>query len=634
MKDEMRAFDLLAVVNEAQSLIGGFVDKVFHWGTGNVLIRVNVKGEGKRQLFFREGDWLYLPPQRPRVPSFPGQFAVHLRKIISNARITGIRQYDFDRVAVVDLNKGEDYQLVIELFGKGNLLLLQEGKILNCLFSRRWKDREIRPGAEYHFPPPRFDPQRSGEEEFADALRSSKSDLVRTLATAANLGGQYAEEVCLRAGMDKSRPAGELEGDEVERLFQTLQDLLDQVGNRPDPQVVTYGEEMVDATPVPLRQNEQLHNQPVGSFSEALDEFLGEQVEEGDQKDQVLQRLERQLERQLESIQQREEEAEDLSRRAEMLYINYLPVSDALHKLSQVSGEPWERIREFASTLDPVEGVDPSRHTATFLLGEERVTLDYLKDLDSNASAIYERSKEIKEKAERAREALKETEDRIEKRKKGLIKEDTGPKVRPTRQFWFERYKWFLTSGGRLVLCGRDARTNDQVVKKHLEQGDRFAHADVHGAPSAVLKDGESAAEEELREACVFALCHSKAWNAGVREGSGYWVLPDQVTKTPQAGEFVPRGAFIIRGKRNYFHHIELEMAVGEVEYEGERKVMCGPREAVECRSGRMVIIRPGKEQRSKVSSRLSHAFQVPEEEVSRILPPGNIDIVESKGME
>jgi predicted ribosome quality control (RQC) complex YloA/Tae2 family protein len=44
MKNEMRAFDVLAVVSESQSLVGGFVDKVFQWEGGNVLIRVNVKG--------------------------------------------------------------------------------------------------------------------------------------------------------------------------------------------------------------------------------------------------------------------------------------------------------------------------------------------------------------------------------------------------------------------------------------------------------------------------------------------------------------------------------------------------------------------------------------------------------------
>ena len=76
-----------------------------------------------------------------------------------------------------------------------------------------------------------------------------------------------------------------------------------------------------------------------------------------------------------------------------------------------------------------------------------------------------------------------------------------------------------------------------------------YAHADLHGAPSTILKDGQKAPDSDLREACNFALAQSKGWVAALTDGSAYWVYPDQVSKTPEAGEFVPRGAFIIRGK-------------------------------------------------------------------------------------
>ncbi len=61
---------------------------------------------------------------------------------------------------------------------------------------------------------------------------------------------------------------------------------------------------------------------------------------------------------------------------------------------------------------------------------------------------------------------------------------------------------------------------------------------------------------------------------------------------------------------------------------------MCGPMRAVEGKSSKYVVIAPGKTDRSKISSALSKSFQVPEEEISRILPPGNIEIKESKGVE
>src|SRR5438309_8433391 len=185
-----------------------------------------------------------------------------------------------------------------------------------------------------------------------------------------------------------------------------------------------------------------------------------------------------------------------------------------------------------------------------------------------------------------------------------------------------------------MSLVGRDARTNDQLVKKHLKEGDRYAHADIHGAPSTVIKDGARAPETTLREACEFALAYSKAWSAGLASGSAYWVLPEQVSKQAESGEFLPRGGFVIRGKRNYVHDIPVEMAVGEVEIEGARKVMGGPGSAVAARSQRFVVLRPGEMARDRLVARLAKAFEVPEEEVSRVLPSGGFAVMQVHGLE
>ena len=275
-----------------------------------------------------------------------------------------------------------------------------------------------------------------------------------------------------------------------------------------------------------------------------------------------------------------------------------------------------------------VDSIDPSKNTVVAVLGDRKVPLDYTKGIDANASDLYQKGKEIGEKASRAEEALKESVEVLNKKEAGFAKTKAAManKVQPTKQFWFERYKWFITPGGRLVIAGRDTHTNDSIVKKHLKENDVYAHADVHGAPSVIVKDGAKAADEELRQSCQFALVQSKAWIAALSEGSAFWVYPDQVSKTPNPGEFVPRGAFIIRGKRNYEYHLPIELAVGEIYYQGARKVMCGP---VECfaSSDRYMVIVPGRGKSGRRSSEMAKRFQVPEEEISRILPPGDVEI-------
>jgi len=635
MKKEMTAFDVLALVNEAQVMVGGYVDKVFRWDK-NVLLRVNIPGDGKRELLFQDGKWLYITPERPELPDFPDQFAVHLRKLISNAKITAIWQKDFDRVVVLELEKADEYRIVVELFGDGNLLLLERDRIADCLGSRRWRHREIRPGASYDFPPPRFNPLEADGSTFLAKLRESDSDLVRTLATSINLGGQYAEEVCLRGAVDKRRRAKALDEEEIRGLYRILDELLEETRARPRPGVVLEEESVIDATPIPLVQHEGLRREPCPTISEALSRFLSRRSEEGEgAKDQMLEKLERQLQHQEEAIRHLEREAEEASEKAEALYRNYQPVTSFLAKLAEIAtGTSWEELRRLASEEKVIESIDPQTGTVKLLLDGMVIDLDYNASLEENASALYQRAKELRAKADRARKALEETERKIDKRRKGLIREVELEDIRPTKQFWFERYRWFITETGKLVLGGRDARTNDQLVKRHLKAEDRYVHADLHGAPSVIIKQGSEATEEELREACIFALCHSKAWSAGAAEGSAYWVLPDQVSKEPQAGEFVPRGAFIIRGKRNYSHHLPLRMAVGEIDYEGERKIMCSPVATMEKTSTSYLIIRPGRGRRGYLSSSLARAFRVPEDEISRILPPGDIDIEQSRGIE
>jgi predicted ribosome quality control (RQC) complex YloA/Tae2 family protein len=636
MKKEMSAFDVLRMVQDMQCLIGGFVDKVFQW-EGNILLRINVQGVGKQELFFKGLKWLYMPEEKPEAPDFPSNFAVYLRKNISNARIDRIEQKEFDRVVILHLQKGEDMQLIFEMFGGGNVLLVSNGKIMNCLVSKTWRHRQIRPGAEHQFPPARFDPTIASKEEFIGSIASSTSDTVRTLATAGNLGGQYAEEVCLRAEVDKNRPASELADEDLERMYTITEQIVRMVRDEPSPTMIVEGEEAVDVSPIPLFQNEGRESKVFSTYSQALDTFLSLQKEAAEEAfvDPEVQRLERLVTRQKDTIAQYMEEAEELRHKADVIYENYAKVDELLKVLDVQSRKlTWEKLREGAMRIDFVDSIDPSKDVVVAILSDRKVPLKYHEGLDANASLLYQRSKDVADKASRAGEALKETEEKLAKRMKGVEKAlASRSKVKPTKQFWFERYKWFFTSNGRLVLAGRDARTNDQVVKKHLKEEDRYAHADVHGAPSVVIKRGMEASEEEMREACIFALAQSKAWTSGFSEGTAYWVLPDQVTKTPQAGEFVPRGAFIIRGKRNYEYHLAVELAVGEITHEGTRKIMCAPTEVVRAISGSYVIIRPGKDNRNRASASLAKQFDVPEEEISRILPPGNIEVVERKGM-
>jgi predicted ribosome quality control (RQC) complex YloA/Tae2 family protein len=52
---------------------------------------------------------------------------------------------------------------------------------------------------------------------------------------------------------------------------------------------------------------------------------------------------------------------------------------------------------------------------------------------------------------------------------------------------WYERFRWFHTTSGFLVIGGRDADQNEELVEKYADRYDRFFHAQAHGGPATVL---------------------------------------------------------------------------------------------------------------------------------------------------
>lgn len=633
MKKEMSSFDVRSVVTELSVLEGAHMDKIFHWGAGNVLFRLNVQGEGKRELFFKDKKWLYSPDVKPETPTMPTSFASFLRKYIDNARVGRIQQVGFDRVVDMELFKADgEYHLIFEMFGGGNVLLVKDGIIQNCLIQKTWRDRATRPGEQYLSPKSRFDPTVSSEEDFITSFRSSDADCVRTLATSVNLGGQYAEEICKRVGIDKNAPSSEVDDATLSQMYAAMRSIVEKVLDVPEPTAYIKDGRIEDFAPIQMASHDDMESKRYETTSKLIHAYM-EEISDAEEEafvDPEIEKLNRRISKQEETLDEYRVQCEELRRKADCLYTDYQNANDLLNVLMEQSSKlTWEKLREGAMKIPFVKDIDPSRNLVTGMFAGETITLDYTKGIDANASDIYQKGKDVGEKAKRAEEALEESRAELAKKQKGIDKAKAlaAGKAQPTKQFWFERYKWFISSGGKLIIAGKDAHSNDNIVKKHLKDGDLYAHADVHGAPSVVIKEGAKADNDELRQGCQFALAQSKAWIAALSEGSAFWVYPDQVSKTPNPGEFVPRGAFIIRGKRNYEYHLQIELVVGEVYYQGARKVMCGPAECFkDC--DRYFVIRPGRGKGGRKSSEMAKRFQVPEEEISRILPPGDVEIV------
>ncbi|MFB1062375.1 ribosome rescue protein RqcH [Natrinema sp. H-ect4] len=420
---------------------------------------------------------------------------------------------------------------------------------------------------------------------------------------------------------------------------------------------------VVDVTPFPLEERSGLAAEPYDSFLSALDDYFFrlelDDEEEPDPTDQrpdfgsEIAKHERIIEQQQGAIEGFEQEADSLREQAELLYAEYGLVDEILSTIQNARQQdrPWDEIRErFEEGADrgieaaeAVVDVDGSEGTVTVDIDGERISLVTQQGVEQNADRLYTEAKRVEEKKEGALAAIENTRDDLEdaKRRRDEWEADDGesadedesdeegedtqrdwlaePSV-PIRENepWFDRFRWFKTSDDFLVIGGRNADQNEELVKKYLEPGDTVLHTQAHGAPVTVLKatDPSEASssdidlpESSIEEAARFAVSYSSVWKDGRYAGDVYAVDSDQVTKTPESGEYLEKGGFAIRGDRTYYRDTPVDVAVG-IQCEPYTRVIGGPSSAIEDRAVTTIELEPGRYAQADTAKRLYRTFR------------------------
>jgi len=262
-----------------------------------------------------------------------------------------------------------------------------------------------------------------------------------------------------------------------------------------------------------------------------------------------------------------------------------------------------------------------------------RITLSSSKSVQDNANHFFEKAKKMKKKIEGARASigrLKLELGKVESKREQILQEYRQRQAKravPRRQLhWFEKFRWFRSSDGVLCIGGRDATSNEVVVKKHSLKGDLVFHTEAPGSPFFVAKaEGKLVPEQTRLEAAQAAASYSKAWKMGISAVEAYYVDPDQLSKTPNTGEYLSKGAFVVRGKRNHIK-AELALSVGVTE---DGLVMGGPREAVRKHCAKRVDITLGDDKPSDAAKKMAKILGVEVDDVLRVLPSGNIKVLQ-----
>jgi predicted ribosome quality control (RQC) complex YloA/Tae2 family protein len=603
---------------------------------GKFYFKLHTKKAGRELLVVEPGRRIHFT----RTEKPPGEYKqdsllAALRKYVRGRIISRVQQVNHDRI--VELNVRE-YSVITELMKNGVIALLDaEGNIVVASEYRRMRDRVLKPKEKYVPPPNNSVPlPELTIDKLVDRVEKGK-DLVRGLVRGLGVPGEFAEEAIYRAGIDKSVDPRSLGETEFEKLHSVLIGLYREAllgkgyvvydGDKPVIAVSFKPTSSIDAG---LRVEE------FESFDDALDVMYS-------RKEVAIKPIEKAIEeevgRVLASIEKQRKLREDYIEKAEKLreealfisnhYIEFEKLLGFLKKT--VSGKGWDQLKSFTW----VKSMDPASGIVVVSVKDMMIRLDLKKSLDEIINELYKKAGELEGKARRAERSLRDLEETLREARKRAVKRYLSNFYKKRRREWFEKYIWSFTRNGFLVIAGRNADQNESLVKKYLSDEDIYMHAEIHGAPSTIIKtQGQDLGEADLMDAAVIAASYSRAWKVGAGYVDVFWVKGSQVSKTPPSGEYITKGAFMVYGKKNYLRGVRLELAVGLEPVEGGYlRVITGSEQAVKSRSWIYASIVPGDnpeeslgEFMARIGCRLSPSKCIilesfPGEEISKMLP-------------
>lgn len=633
MKEGVTSLDLMFLVRELkEKLINGNIqgikqiDKTFLF---------EIYNQGKR--FFLKlilPTAIYTTTVTQQAHETPPNFCMLLRKYLINKTVSDIRQHEFDRIIEIETNENK---LVIELFSTGNIILTDSHNMIIGVFEQQiWKDRIIKPKTIYKYPPTNLNPFKHEFFEFQKILKQINKEIVKALAVDFGFGGIYTEEFCKKLEIDKNKFVNQLSQQEVDKLFRFFEQLKT---SQVRPSVVVEDKKSVDVIPFETFTYQDYKKISFDNLNDTLEAYFEglEKMKEVKRKEKTIdterkkmERIRKQQEKQLKEMQEDEQRYRTV---AKLLYEKYDVFNDVLSRLNELKrqGKSWKEIKK------EIKVKELRQDEAKIIISVDSfdVEVDFRKSVEENANYYFERAKKLKEKIENIQIAMKKFEEM-----KPLEKIER-PKIKKPSKKWYERYRWFISSNGILVIAGKNARNNETIIKRYTRPQDLVLHVDIRGSPFTVIRNDqklERLPPETIYEAAEFAATYSRAWDQKLASVSVYYIRPEQVVK--EGG--LPLGSFMIHGERKWLEKIKPRLSIGVKEEKTfKAKLIFGPPTAVKKQTPYMVTIVLGdrdageltqeikKQLLLKVPYEIKKAIEeIDLEEIKKVIPYGRGELV------
>jgi predicted ribosome quality control (RQC) complex YloA/Tae2 family protein len=527
---------------------------------------------------------------------------VHLiRREVERAKIESIEQSGTERIIMIKFTHfdGKTRVIVAELFGIGNIILCDENmEILALLNPIQVRHRVLKRGHKYVPPPTRgidvLDITLEQLQNMRNSVDAKNLDVSRWLGRNISIPKKFVEEIIRSAGISTTN-VGQLSENDISRIFTVTKEIANfNTGSHQSLVILGDDGKARDAIAIPSMFDSKLapRARTSQSFMEAVDEVLANEINE---KHSNLKTIE--IDKRISLLQH---DIAEQNKAKEEVISKAMVLRRIANDLMEISLKGITNTVDNDSVKQILTGL-----SALIVIEKGRKYLEVLDEhvpiADSSlariSSLLFVRAKELERgcvSIEDAKAKLCAQLDKLRSRTtsiqdKIVIKEQIAKE-------WYERYRWFTTSDGLLAIGGRDASSNSAIIRRHLTENDIVFHAEIHGSPFFILKDAKQVSEisATLIEVAQATVSFSRAWRDGLFSADAYWVEPSQIKKGAPTGQFLPKGSFVIEGRRNYIKGIEIKLAVGIIWSRSRYVLACGPPSAVRKRSVVYTQLSPG----------------------------------------
>ncbi len=630
---KLTGLDIRHLSMELSSLEGRILKKVYSIDDHTFSLVFYPEVDSCRELIVDINGFAFLTDLKWRKPKVPPPFVMSLRKHLEGKKISSAEQMGMERILLLKLaGRDRSLKLIFELFGGGNIILAENDRIISLLKRAEYRGRTLRIG-EIYKPPTRKAMPNGWSVSIIEELLSSEEYLQKpvwkVLVELFGIGPPYLDEISVKLDLDlrnKLSSSKDMISDLARVIWEFLVRETDPVIYIREGVIENFAVFPLKSLPGDLRRT--------GTLSKAIQLYYTSREMKVPGDSRIIS-IKKEIERQESLREEYREESDKLKSIGDLIYLHLNSVNEAIKKARE--GELSSIVRR----IDKRSGI-----MYVSLNGEE-VRLNFLKSASDNATEYYKRAKKLREKYERMEKAISSLKERLRRMEEET--EEFRISRLPTKRKrlrWYEKFRWFFTSSGFLVIGGRDAQSNSEIVSKHLDESDLFFHVDMPGGSVVVLKSGEKEPDNDsIHQAAVAAASFSRAWREGLLSADVYYVRGNQVSKHAPHGMYLPKGSFYITGRRNYLR-VKLEICVGFQETPDGVKLTSAPADAPFLYS---ICLRPGslgKEAAAKMLKNRIEAWlrknikiggvsdvsaepDINLDDILRVMPPGKVDIME-----